>query len=60
MISATTCRYKCILGTSELVGENISEIALYDTEGDLMCIKSFIPKGKDAETEQTYVIDDAF
>lgn len=60
MISATTCRYKCILGTSELVGESISEIALYDTEGDLMCIKSFIPKGKDAETEQTYVIDDAF
>lgn len=60
MISNTTCRYKCVLGTSELVGENISEIGLYDTEGDLVCIKTFIPKGKDAETEQTYVIDDAF
>lgn len=60
MISSTTCRYYCILSTSELVGESISEIGLYDTEGDLVCIKTFIPKGKDGDTEQTYVIDDAF
>lgn len=60
MISATTCRYYCVLATSELVGESISEIGLYDTNGDLVCIKTFIPKGKDGDTEQTYVIDDAF
>lgn len=60
MISTTTCRYSCTLSTSELAGESISEIGLYDSNDDLVCIKTFIPKGKDSDTEQTYVIDDAF
>ncbi len=60
MISTTTCRYYCTLSTSEMAGESISEIGLYDANGDLVCIKTFIPKGKDGDTEQTYVIDDAF
>ena len=58
--SATTCRYVCTLTTSELAGESISEIGLYDSEGDLICIKSFLPKGKDSDTELTFVMDDIF
>jgi len=55
-----TIRYYCTLGTAELVGYSIDEIGLYDSNGDLVCIKTFIPKGKDADIEQTYAIDDAF
>lgn len=56
----TTCRYECTLSESELVGEEISEVGLYDAEGDILCIKSFKRKGKDADVEQTYVLDDVF
>ena len=40
MISTTTCRYSCTLSTSELAGESISEIGLYDSNDDLVCIKT--------------------
>jgi hypothetical protein len=56
----TTCRYECTLSESELAGEEISEIALYDEEGDIVCIKTFTRKGKDDDVEQTYVLDDIF
>lgn len=56
----TTCRYTCTLGIHELAGENISEIALYDEEGDLVAIKSFTSKGKDDDLEMTFNIDDIF
>lgn len=54
----TTCRYECTLSESELAGEEISEIGLYDEEGDIVCIKTFTRKGKDDDVEQTYVLDD--
>ena len=43
----TTCRYECTLAESELAGKEISEIGLYDTNGDIVCIKTFTRKGKD-------------
>jgi len=59
-ISSTACRYYCTLSTSEMVGESISEIGLYDSNGDLVMIKNFLPKGKDADMELTFYIDDIF
>lgn len=56
----TICRYECTLTESELAGEEISEIGLYDSEGDVVCIKTFKRKGKDDDVEQTYTLDDIF
>lgn len=56
----TTCRYECTLAEDELAGEEISEIGLYDEEGDIVCIKTFMRKGKDDDVEQTYTLDDIF
>lgn len=56
----TTCRYECTLSESELAGEEISEVGLYDADGDIVCIKTFLRKGKDDDMEQTYTLDDIF
>nr|DAU92045.1 MAG TPA: tail-collar fiber protein [Caudoviricetes sp.] len=56
----TTCKYECTLAESELAGQYISEIGLYDTDGDILCIKTFISKGKDSDIEMTFTIDDMF
>lgn len=56
----TTCRYECTLQVDELAGEEISEVGLYDEDGDIVCIKNFARKGKDDDVEQTYVLDDIF
>lgn len=58
MISSTTCRYTCTLDEDEASGENINEIALYDTDGDLVCIKTFTNKGKDEDMKLIFTIDD--
>ncbi len=59
-VSSTTIQYDCTLSESELAGEKISEIALYDDDGDLLCIKTFSAKGKDADLELTFSIQDIF
>lgn len=56
----TVCRYECTLTESELAGEEISEIGLYDEDGDIVGIKTFTRKGKDDDVEQTYTLDDVF
>ncbi len=56
----TTCRYTVTLTGDELAGEYISELGLYDEDGDLVCIKNFTKKGKEPDIEQTYNIDDIF
>lgn len=58
--SDTTCRYECTLSESELAGEEISEIGLYDEAGDIVAIKNFMAKGKDSDLEMTFQIDDVF
>lgn len=59
-ISETACRYECTLEGDELAGSYISEIGLCDSEGDVICIKSFTQKGKDSDMEMTFSIDDVF
>lgn len=59
-ITETTCRYECTLGESELAGQYISEIGLYDANGDIVCIKTFTRKGKDNDIEMAYTLDDVF
>ena len=55
-----TVRYECTLEANELAGYDISEIGLYDSEGDLVCIKTFRKKGKDNDLEMTFTLDDVF
>lgn len=59
-LSDTSCRYSCTLAANELAGKNISEIALYDMDGDLVAIKNFSAKGKDDDLEMTFNVDDVF
>lgn len=59
-INDTTCRYECTLSETELAGKDISEIGLYDTNGDIVCIKNFKSKGKDGDMEMTFLLDDVF
>lgn len=59
-IEDTTCRYECTLSEPELAGAYISEIGLYDEDGDILCVKSFKKKGKDDDLEMTYALDDIF
>ncbi|MCI8429943.1 MAG: hypothetical protein HFI16_06760 [Lachnospiraceae bacterium] len=56
----TTCRYLCTLEVGECDNEEISEIGLYDSEGDVTAIKTFKKKGKDPDLEMTFRIDDIF
>lgn len=58
--TSTTCRYVCRLEKSELINEDISEVALIDAEGDLVAIKNFKVKGKDEGIEMTFELDDEF
>lgn len=57
--SRLVCRYSCTLAKTELVGYQISEVALYDEDGDLVAIKNCLPKGKDSDLEMTFQIDDS-
>lgn len=56
----TICRYECTLAGGELVGEEISEIGLYDENGDVVCIKTFNKKVKDSDIEITFILEDIF
>lgn len=58
--SDTSVRYVCTLPESILTGKNISEIALYDSEGDLVCIRTMSAKGKDEGMEMAFTLDDEF
>lgn len=60
ILSDYKCRYLSTLTKLELAGESISEIALYDTDGDLVYIKHFYAKGKDSDLEMEFQIDDIF
>lgn len=58
IISDTKIRYSCTLEENELAGKDISEIALADTEGDLIMIKNFRAKGKDSDFLMIFRITD--
>ena len=56
----TISRYTATLDKGELVGAEISEIGLYDAEGDLVAYRTFMRKGKDADIPQIYDMDEIF
>ena len=56
----TTCRYSGTLEAGELSGKQISEMGLYDADGDLISYRNFLPKGKDADIPQIYKMDTIF
>lgn len=58
VVSDTKIRYICTLEESELVGAEISEIALADAEGDLVAIKTFMAKGKDGDFKMVFKVND--
>ncbi|MDO4327018.1 MAG: hypothetical protein Q4E24_13460 [bacterium] len=55
-----TCRYTVRLEKEELADQYISEQGLYDAEGDLIAYKTFLPKGKDADMEFIFDMDEIF
>lgn len=56
----TTCRYKATLEKGEQTGKEISEIGLYDANGDLIAYRTLMRKGKDEDIPQTYDMDEIF
>ncbi len=57
-VDEDTYRYTGGLSEIECNGRSISEIGLYDTDGMLLCIKTFPPKKKNKEAEMIFKIDD--
>ena len=57
---STTCRYSLRLEKAELVNESISEQGLFDEEGTLIAYRTFSPKGKDADMEFVFDMDEMF
>lgn len=58
--SETTCRYTMRLEKAELAGKVISEMGLFDAEGDLVAYKTFLGKGKDNDMEFVFDMDEIF
>lgn len=56
----TTCRYSTRLLKTDLANQTISEMGLYDSEGDLVAYKTFLPKGKDDDMEFIFDMDEIF
>ncbi len=59
-VSDTCFRYRMELTADELAGKRINEAALYDAEGDLLAIRVFSNKIKDAEMEMAFEYEDRF
>lgn len=54
----TSCRYIRKLIKTDLVGKSISELGLYDAEGDLAVYKTFLPKSKGEDEEFIFSLDE--
>lgn len=59
-LTETSYRYRIDLGSAELAGKVINEAALYDADGDLLAIRTFIGKPKDGDMEMGFEFDDIF
>lgn len=59
-ITETCYRYVCTLSKADMAGEAISEIGLFDLEGDMVALKTFGKKYKDDDMEMVFEIDDQF
>lgn len=60
LISNTSCRYSYSIKKGEHGNETINEIALFDSEGDMVIAKAFANKIKDEDMEFIFEIDDEF
>lgn len=60
VVSDTKIRYSCTLAENELAGVYISECGLYDADGDMVAMKSFMKKGKDGDMEAVFECEDMF
>ncbi len=60
VISDTQIRYSCTLAAGTLDNTFISEVGLYDSDGDFVAFKSFLEKGKDADIAVVFECDDTF
>lgn len=56
----TTCRYTGSVEKEELVGKELSEMGLYDSDGDLIAYKTFMKKGKDEDVPIIFDMDEIF
>ncbi len=56
----TNCQYASTLEVGELDGEDISEMGLFDEEGDLIFYRTFRRKGKDEDIPQIYKMNSVF
>lgn len=56
----TSFRYRIDLQEGELAGKSVSEIALYDGEGDMLSVKTFQPKLIGDDMEVSFEVDDIF
>ena len=56
----TTCRYTATIKKNELTGKEISEMGLYDADGDLVAYKTFMKKGKDEDIPLIFDMDEIF
>lgn len=59
-LTDTSYRYRIDLEKGELAGSVINEAALYDADGDLLAIRTFIGKPKDSDMEMGFEFDDIF
>lgn len=59
-LETTTARYSTKLTKTELANQKISEMGLYDSEGDLIAYKTFLEKGKDDDMEFIFDMDEIF
>lgn len=55
-----TCGYKSILEKGEQTGAKISEVGLYDADGDLIAYRTMLQKGKDEDIPQIYIMNEIF
>ncbi len=59
-VSETCYRYRMELTADELAGKKINEAALYDADGDLLAVRVFTAKPKDADMEMAFEFEDRF
>ena len=59
-VDDTTCRYECTLTEEELAEEQEQDQDMDEDGGNIVCIKTFRPKGKDGDLQMTFLLDDMF
>lgn len=57
-VSGSVCTYTVQISADQAIGKKISELALVDSEGDLIAIKCFRPKIKDEGIPMIFEITD--